>query len=255
LSSVVPVSVAKADVLFCDSDFTRQRILHHFPESAAKPCVPLGVPAGSPQFMEAQTAQPVLAKYGLRPQAYIFSLSTIAPHKNYGRLIEAYKALPAETREQFSLIIAGGVVSECNNLSEEAQSYSDSIAPGRIILPGYISDEEKAALYRNARLFVFPSLYEGFGIPLLEAMNYNVDIIASDIPIFREIAEDAVVFFNPQKADELANCMQKALEEEEEGEKRRQRYAPILNKYSWENVAQQVLKTLSEYHPIYHEQV
>lgn len=116
-------------------------------------------------------------KYNLKRQKYILFIGGCFKHKNVDSLMKAFSTISIKYND-FKLVIAGykGLVSLCNNYSKQ------------IILLGYVSDEEIIALYKNALFFVFPSLEEGFGLPIIEAQFLKCPILCSDIPVFREVA-------------------------------------------------------------------
>lgn len=102
---------------------------------------------------------------------------------------------------------------------------------------GYIADEDLPALYSGAAAFVFPSLYEGFGLPILEAMACGTPVIASDIEAFREIYGDAAMLVNPREPKEIAHAMQFIIEDKPIGENLRQRGLEKAAQLSWDESA------------------
>jgi len=145
----------------------------------------------------------VRRKHGLEGD-FIFSLSTVEPRKNFPRLIQAYALLPASVRAVTPLVVAGGkgwknedVFTTIRGLGLEAQ----------IRFLGYIDEEDRAPLMREAALFVLPSLYEGFGMPVLEAMACGAPVVTSSRGALAEVGGDAVVDVDPLLPEDIAKGM------------------------------------------------
>lgn len=134
---------------------------------------------------------------------YILFVGTLQPSKNLLRLIEAYSRIENNIEEK--LIIAGGSGWQvANELNELIKKYK---LDNRIIFTGYVESEELIALYANATILVYPSLYEGFGFPPLEAMQYGTAVLASDKASIPEVCGDAALFVNPYSADDISEKM------------------------------------------------
>ena len=131
-------------------------------------------------------------KYRLGTQPYIFAVGTVQPRKNYQMLIRAFQ--PVAAQWPHNLVIAGGKGWLMDEMMDEIarQGLED-----RVRFVGFADDDDLPALYSGAALFVFPSLYEGFGLPLLEAMQCGVPIISSDASCLPEVAGQATVLLSP----------------------------------------------------------
>src|SRR5207245_1810440 len=123
--------------------------------------------------------------------AYLLYVGINKPHKNLPRLIQAYASLDRQTPP---LLIAGPVDARFPQAPALAERLE---LTDRVHFLGHVPEDELAALYANATLFVFPSLAEGFGFPVLEAMAHGTPVVCSDIPVLRELAGDAALYFNP----------------------------------------------------------
>ncbi len=123
-------------------------------------------------------------KYNIKSKNYILSVATLNKRKNIKMLINAYEKIETNNK----LVLVGSTSNEQFNCKNK-----------NIIFTGYITDEELKALYKNAKLYVFPSIYEGFGIPLIDAQSFDVPVLCSDIPVFREIGANSVEFFSIDK--------------------------------------------------------
>lgn len=147
-------------------------------------------------------------KIQLENKHYILYVGTIQPRKNLSILIDAFNLLMKE-KPEYSLIIAGKKGWLYKEIFDHVKSLN---LEGKVVFTGYVNDEEKAALYAGASLFVLPSLYEGFGIPILEAMSYECPVIASSTSSLPEIGGEACLYFDPKKPAELKAKMIELIE-------------------------------------------
>jgi glycosyltransferase involved in cell wall biosynthesis len=178
---------------------------------------------------------------GLKIKNYFLYVGRIEHKKNTDTLIKAF-SLFAENNADIKLALAGF---PGKGGAEIINSIPDSVK-NRIIITGYVSEKEKDALMKNALCFVFPSRYEGFGLPLLEAMSAGLPIIASKIPAFYEIAKENALFFNPSDAKELAGLMNKIATDKNIARLITARHTDTLKKYSWEKCARKTLDILRD---------
>lgn len=235
LERVVPRSIARAGLVLADSEATRTdliTLLDVLPEKVQ--VLYSGVDARFRQRPELGEAERLRARYGLGDAPYILSVGTIQPRKNYVRLIRAFIQLTNQSTHR--LVIAGG----CGWLYEETLAEAARY-PGRVRILGFVDDEDLPALYRNAALFVFPSLYEGFGLPVLEAMACGVPTVCSHASSLPEVVGDAALLVDPLDTDSLATAMMRALEDTD---LRREMIAHGLAqaaKFTWEQAARQLL--------------
>jgi glycosyltransferase involved in cell wall biosynthesis len=162
---------------------------------------------------------------------FILYVGARSHYKNFKTLLSAYAAWPR--RNEISLIVVGNPWSK-----EEQEEISTSGLESNILGRSGVTDEELCALYNQALAFVYPSLAEGFGIPLLEAMACGCQIVASRIPAFIEVARDVPHFFDPLNKDELIAALEAACF----SEKTNSRSDDILAQYSWDRNALETLK-------------
>jgi len=157
-------------------------------------------------------AEPIDKADSIYRMSYILSVSSIYPHKNYVRLIEAYLALCRRYPELPDLVIVGDVQHpKYLEQMERARAAGGEDLAERIHIIGEVPYAEMKRYYAGAELFVFPSYLETFGHPLLEAMASGVPTVAADIPCFREIAGNAALYADPHKTDALASAIEVAL--------------------------------------------
>lgn len=153
-----------------------------------------------------------LSRYGI-DFPYILCVGTIEPRKNLASVIEAYARLLVEGTTEHRLVIVGAKGWKYGPVYELLQSRED--LRERVIFPGYVSDEDLPAMYQGASLMVYPSLYEGFGLPPLEAMAAGTPVITSNVSSLPEVVGEAGLMVNPYSLDELTAAMRRVLLDKE----------------------------------------
>ena len=240
LKRFCPPSIRRADTIITISEFTKARLKHHFPDLKSEIIV-TPIPPANDSVQKTKLTGNLLSK-GLSEKGYILYLGTIEPRKNLETLVAAYAALDPSARADYPLVLAGG-----KGWKDESilAAVADQRSKGaNIIMPGYVSDAEKSALYANATCFVLPSHYEGFGMPLLEAMRYGLPVAASDIPVFHEVGGDAVEYFDKDDYRDIADKISAVLKDERLREKLISRAEDRSRTFSWEENADKVYRAL-----------
>ncbi len=167
-------------------------------------------------------------------QPYILFLGSMDRRKNIIRLIEAFEQLAARDNE-ISLVLAGGKFYGDEAIIEKAKG---SPFAGRIIMTGYITDEQKRALLSGALFFAFPSLYEGFGLPVLEAMACGCPVLTSNTSSLPEVAGDAAILVDPRDTEQLAFEMQRLMYDEALRAQMKKQSLARAREFSWDKTAQ-----------------
>lgn len=188
-------------------------------------------------FTGLQPDETILRRLGLEGTDFFFMLGTLKPNKNIDFAVEAFDALG---RRGWKLVIAGAL-DRSGVFKADAPAAADNL-----IFTGRLTDTEIAALERRARAFVFPSLYEGFGIPPLEAMTQGCPVLASDIPAVREACGEAALYFDPHDRDSLASAMRRIMDASNDEFGLIEKGRSNLARFSWEKSAETLLSTLSE---------
>ncbi len=183
------------------SEYSANEINHYFdiPESKIS-VIPLGVDESCYQKIPDFHKQQVLARYNL-PENYFINIGTIQPRKNIQRLIAAHKQLPLLTQEQHPLVLIGTMGWGSEDLKERIKTSE------HIYYLDYIPLKDKYALLQSSIALVFPSLYEGFGLPILEAFAANIPVISSKTTSIPEVAGGAALLINPLDECELTDAM------------------------------------------------
>lgn len=171
---------------------------------------------------------------------YFLYVGSAYPHKNLKRLIEVVKLLNTKSNQEIDLLIVSG---RCQFIERLNTSITKIGVEKYIKLLGFTSDEKLKALYRNSAAFVFPSLSEGFGLPGLEAIESGTLLLASDIPVFKEVYQDEAIYFDPLDVESISAAMQRVLQmppsERQERIINAQKFA---KRYSWAKMAEETLK-------------
>lgn len=204
-------SVQRADRLITDSEFVRAELLHLFKLAQDRvSTVPLGV---DEVFRPQESAQlaPVMAQYGLRAGGYLLSVGTIEPRKNLVGLLRAYCQLPPVLREQYPLVIAGAYGWNSGALMADIHQLSGS---GEVIYLDYVPEQALPALYAGAAVFSYFSFYEGFGLPVLEAMSSGVPVVCAASSALPELCGGCALQADPRDIDAMTAALQRSLEDE-----------------------------------------
>lgn len=240
LNRVVPWSIARATHVLADSVATYHDLHQIWNVPEQKMSVLYSGVHPRFRFVADETIRKmVLTRYGLGDTPYILAVGTIQPRKNYSLLVRAFLNIANEIPHK--LVIVGGKGWLYEGLLAEVSNVGDR---QRIHFPGFVSDADLPALYSAADLFVFPSLYEGFGLPLLEAMACGVPVISSNTSSLPEVVDPegaAAILLSPH--DELAwsNAMREVLNDVN---KRQQMISAGFRRaaeFSWQTAAQNLL--------------
>jgi len=209
LDEVVPRSVERATHVLADSTATKNDLIELYDTPAEKITVLLsGVEA---RFRRVETGlATVREKYGIPPGDYILTVGTVQPRKNYARLIEALAGIHAQGH-QVHLVIAGGP----GWLSDPIFDTIKATEMQKFVhLIGFVDDDDLPALYSDAACVAFPSLYEGFGFPILEGMACGTPVITSNVSSMPEAAGDAALLVDPYDVGAIADALVRLLTDE-----------------------------------------
>ena len=245
LNKVVPESVAKADVVAAISHTTKQALIEHYQTPAEKITV---ISCGIAPYFKRIT-DPILLeatqhKFGLK-HPFVLSVGTLEPRKNHLGLIRAFYEVQQSKENSAILAIAGG---EGWLYEETLRTVKELKLEDKVRFLGRVSDLELILLYSLADVFAFPSFFEGFGIPPLEAMACGAPVITSNTSSLLEVTGDAAIHIDPHDTLALANAISRLLGDEQLRENLRQKGYVQVQKYTWSKSAH---KTLSLYQKLY----
>lgn len=218
--------LTKVDAIITISEFIKKEIISLLGINPAKIYVtPLGV---DHSFTPGGKVMKEL------PNKYILFLGNLEPRKNLLTLLNAYRSIPGNLRDRYPLVIAGASGWHTKELKKTLRLFQSDEKP---ILTGYVPQKLLPSLYRGASLFVYPSFYEGFGLPIIEAMASGVPVITSNISSFPEVVGDAGLLVNPYDADELKEAMIKVLEDPKIRKELSEKGMERAKLFSWEKCA------------------
>lgn len=180
----------------------------------------------------------------LAQDKYIYSVTTSMPHKNLIVLLNAYKTLNDNNLFSGKLIVSGQLKGDFkeNTLRFIAENHLEN----KIILTGFVSDADKNYLYKNSLMVVYPSIYEGFGLPVLEAMAFGTPVITSNVASLPEVGGDACLYFNPKSSDELSQKILLLANDQNLREKIIEKGKLQLNKFNWSKTAKETIEAYKQ---------
>ncbi len=232
---LVPQAVRRSDRVIADSRSTRDDLVEMLGMDAGRvDVVPLGY--GSPHRVEPLPAGDVRARFDLGERRFVLSLSAKRPHKNLMRLLDALARLPAAERPV--LVLAGYPTAHETELRERARSLA---IDDDVRFPGWIGPADLEGLWRETQAFVFPSLYEGFGLPVLEAMARGVPVACSNSSSLPEVAGDAALMFDPTSEQQMTDALQRLLGDDALREQLRASGLAQARRFTWSQSAQLTL--------------
>lgn len=236
---LLPCLVHKAQHLVAISEFTRRRLiegLHVDPANIS--VVPNGVDlAFQPQPAE-RIAQ-VRKKLKLGGKPYVLCVASVEPRKNLKGLLTAWSQLPEKVLKEYTLVLAG----KRGRKEVFGDAGVDNVPEGALFT-GYVAQDDLPALYSGAAVFAYPSLYEGFGLPPLEAMASGVPVVTSNNSSIPEVVGDAGVLVDPQDPSSIAEGLFRLMSQESLRESLAKRGIERASSLSWDTTAEQTWKIL-----------
>lgn len=209
LNSFIPGTIKRAAAVITGSEFAHSEIARHYPAAQGKlHVVPYAIDERFQPVTDEAELSRVLQQYSL-PERYILSVGVLQPRKNLQGLLEAYGMMRPDLQGRYPLVITGKKGWMVDQLLSMAKGLGE-----RIIFTGYVPDEDLPALYTMASCFVYPSLYEGFGLPPLEAMACGAPVITSNAASLPEVTGRAALLIDPNRPGEISAAMERVLTDE-----------------------------------------
>lgn len=240
LDRYVKKSVIKADKIIAVSNSTKQEIIKEYKIPAGKiSIINSSIDHDRFNIKTHSEVKRVLKKYKIEKD-YILFTGTIEPRKNVAGIIDAYAQLSESIKDKYTLVLAGGKGWKDEEIELKLHQNFDL----NIIRTGYVADEDLPALYNGASLFVFPSQYEGWGIPILEAMACGVPVITANNTSLPEVAGDAAIMINAKDTPALTNSIKKVLTNQNLRKKMIQKGFIQAKMFSWQKSAKELKKLI-----------
>ncbi|MCM8772721.1 MAG: glycosyltransferase family 4 protein [Candidatus Omnitrophica bacterium] len=240
LKLLLPYNLKKAKKIITDSQFSKEEILKFYRIEEKKiEVIYCGVSEIFRKICNDKKEE-ILNKYGIR-SSYILTVSNLQPRKNLKRLIKAYTSILKKKKDfPYNLVIVGKKSWLFSEIFEEIRNSNFS---KKIILTGYVPENELVYLYNYAEIFVYPSLYEGFGLPVLESMACGTPVITSNRTSLPEIAGDAALFVDPENENEIEKAIIEIIENKKLKEELIKKGNERIKLFSWKETAKKTIET------------
>ena len=238
----LPSTLRQASRFVAISQFTKDDVVRELGISADRVDVVPLAPAAEFVPIAAAAAAPVLQRFDLADRSYVFSISTLEPRKNFDRLLSAHLALPPKLRQRAPLVIAGGKGWGDVLVRPEANA---AIQDGSVRLLGHVADADLVALTARAGVFAYVSLYEGFGLPVVEAMAAGAPVLASSTTAVGEVAADAALLVHPMDEAAISEGLHRILTDPALSDSLRQAGMVRAAQYSWQRTIECLLASWS----------
>lgn len=234
----LPGIIKKSVRLITVSNSTKKDLMEHFGVPESKISV---IPLAAETRFAKTVDQSVLTRLKI-VAPYFLCLGVVQPRKNVPTLLRAYEKFRNNSEQVYQLVLVGQVGWKSKSILQEIErhAYKDDI-----ILTGHLPDEDLPALYSMSQAFIYPSFYEGFGLPLLEAMSCGVPCIASKSSSIPEVGGDAPLYFEPNDVDLLYDCMRSIILKEETGICKSKLSLRQAEEFNWELTGKQTLEVLN----------
>lgn len=238
------LNVRYASRIIAVSERTRQNILALYPDAGDKVTViPHGVDPRFQPLTEAPPRKRFLARFGIPDRPFLLFVGTLRRKKNLRALLTAFGALSGPERDRHVLVLAGVRTPAWPEF--EAMLQEEALA-GRVFLPGYVPDEDLVVFYHHASALVYPSLFEGFGLPPLEAMACGTPVVTSSGGAIPEVVGQSALTFPPDRPDLLQECLERVLCDVDLAESLRRKGLRRAKRFSWRRAAETYLALYRE---------
>lgn len=239
----MPISIKKADKIISISENTKKDILDHVKVDKKKiRTVHLAADRSFKELNKDKCRKEIKERYDVG-SPFILFIGMIEPRKNLERLITAFSELKKKENMQHKLVIVGKKGWKFDSIFKTIKKER---LEQEIIFTGYVPDEDLAKFYNAADFFVYPSLYEGFGLPVLEAMACGCPVITSNVSSMPEVAGDAGLLINPESVKDIADAIKKVINDKELQKKMRKQGIKQSSRFSWKKTAEKTLRIYEE---------
>jgi glycosyltransferase involved in cell wall biosynthesis len=226
--------VRTARLILTDSRFSQQELARYLRVPAERFLV---IPLGGDHFQAIQPDPAILQKHGLSPKAFFLTVASQSRHKNFGHVLAALQMVK-------SGIACAAVGGSFQQVFQHNGKLEAKTLPPNFHALGYVSDHQLKALYENALGYIFPSLYEGFGLPVLEAMSCHCPVLCSTAAALPEVGGEAVLYFDPLDTKSLAAVIERFLPDQALRADLQARGYEHARQFTWEKTARETLNAL-----------
>jgi glycosyltransferase involved in cell wall biosynthesis len=237
-------SLSRAAHIITDTETVRHELIEMF---AVRPDIVTEVPLGvdsSFRPLANETVAPALEAWGLKPNEYGLCVSTLEPRKKISELLSAWRRLPKPVRDAYPLVLCGGIGWRNEQLRDQVEN---GVAEGWLRHLGFVEESLLPQLYAGAALFVYPSMYEGFGLPPLEAMASGVPVLVSNRSCLPEVCGDAARYIDPDDPDGFISALADSLADREARAEWAKRGLARARKFTWDRC---IDGTVAVYHKV-----
>jgi glycosyltransferase involved in cell wall biosynthesis len=232
-------AVRRAARLVCNSEATERDLVEMLPGARGRTAVvPLAAGGRFASAPPRSVVEAVARRHGV-DGGFVLATGTLEPRKNLVRLIDAHARLPAELAHAYPLLVVGPAGWEQGEIAKAAAGRERTV-----MFPGFVPDEELGALYAACTVFCYPSLYEGFGLPVLEAMLAGAPTVTSNVSSLPEVGGEAAVYVDPLDESSIRDALERLLTAPAERAARAERGRQQARAFSWERTAAGILEQL-----------
>ncbi|HVE89266.1 MAG TPA: glycosyltransferase family 1 protein [Burkholderiaceae bacterium] len=238
MNRILPLALERVQQVITDSEFIRREVIDEFGVSADRVTTTLLAPRGMFRPRDPASCAATLFKHNLQQRSYFLVVGTLEPRKNVETAVRAHAGLPEAIRRTFPLVLVGMRGWLTSRLEGELKA---PVERAEVRPLGFVTDDELANLYSGATALVYPSVYEGFGLPPLEAMACGTPVITSNVSSLPEVAGTAAVMHDPMDTDALRNAMKRFIDDGQFWVERAAASVKQAALFSWERCAKETI--------------
>jgi glycosyltransferase involved in cell wall biosynthesis len=237
-----PKSARNSDSIITISQNSKDEIIKHYKIDPSKISIVYPALYHDEYYPRSLKEKMAVAKKLNIPGKYILFTGTIEPRKNIIGVIDSYMALPKKIRNNYALVLAGGKGWNDQDICKRLKELKDE----KIIVTGYVTDKDMPALYSGASVFVFPTFYEGWGMPVVEAMACGVPVITSNNSSMPEAGGNAALFVEAKDTKDIAKKIEQVLSDEKLAKDMTKKGIAHAGKFSWQKSAKDLKKVIDQ---------
>jgi glycosyltransferase involved in cell wall biosynthesis len=238
MNRILPLALERVQHVITDSEFIRREVIDEFRVSEDRVTTTLLAPRRMFTPRDESTRASTLFKHNLQQRSYFLVVGTLEPRKNVETAVRAHAGLPEAIRRRFPLVLVGMRGWLTSRLEGELKA---PVERAEVRPLGFVTDDELADLYSGATALLYPSVYEGFGLPPLEAMACGTPVITSNVSSLPEVAGDAAVTHDPMDTDALRNAMRRFIDDENFWLEKAAASVKQASLFSWERCAKETI--------------